>query len=111
MSNKIRINISLGTHKHPLWIDAADEPLYREAGRLVNRILEHYSTRYRGAQLPPDYLMAFTAMDMAVRFLRQDADSNAEAAADSMEQTLAGLRDFLNDKSENPESGTATETT
>lgn len=95
MSNKVKINIALGETKHPMIIDADDEPLYREAGRLVCSTLTHYKTEFRGAQLPPDYLMAFTAMDIAVRYLRQNTDSNAEAAAQHLEETLQDLNRFL----------------
>ena len=95
MDDKVRINIQIGEVKHPLFVKRDEEPIYRDAARLVSERLTAYATKFRGAGLPKDYLMAFAAVDIAARFVRQDRNSNAEAAEASLQNIADEIREYL----------------
>lgn len=76
MENKVRINIQVGDIKHPLRVAAADEPIYREASRLVNDTVARYATKFRGANLPREFMMSFAAIDIAAKYIRLGRESN-----------------------------------
>ena len=95
MDDKVRINIQVGDKKHPLFVKRDEEPIYRDAARMVNERLAAYATKFRASGLPKDYLMAFAAVDIAARFVRQDRNSNAEAAEASLNELAAEIRDYL----------------
>jgi len=99
MDKKIRINIPVGDAKHPLWIDPKDEPLYREAGRMVNRRITAYSTQFRGSHLPPETILAMSAIDLAVLCQKKDAQANTEAEEAQLKQISDDLRSFLDTSS------------
>lgn len=93
--DKVRINIEIGGHKHPLDVEADDEPVYREAGRLINERIRAYATKYRGANLPPDFMMAFAAVDIAARYIRLKKDVNLDAEAAALLELSEDLKQFL----------------
>ena len=97
MEDKVRIKIQVGDNKHPLFVERSEEPIFRDAARMVNERIQAYATKYRGAGLPNDYLMAFAALDVAVQFVRQDRNSNAEAAGEDLREIAAEIREFLKD--------------
>ncbi|MDO4496367.1 MAG: cell division protein ZapA [Bacteroidales bacterium] len=96
--DKVRINIEIGGHKHPLEVNVEDEPVYREAGRMVNERLRVYATKYRGANLPPDFMMAFAAVDIAARFIRQRKDESLEAEEKALLDITDDLQKFLDNR-------------
>jgi len=98
MDKNIRINISVGEAKHPLWIDPKEEPIYREAARMVNRRISAYSTQYRGSKLPPETILAMSAIDLAVLYLKKDLTSNPEQIEEQLRQMSDDLRSFLDTK-------------
>lgn len=93
--DKVRIKIQLGDVKHPMVIDREEEPVARQAARLLTERYEVYATKFRAAQLPKDYLMAMAGLDMAMRYVRQNADSNAEAAGAELEAVIGELQAYL----------------
>ncbi len=95
MDDKVRINIQVGDNKHPLFVKRDEEPIFRDAARLVNERLAAYATKFRASGLPKDYLMAFAAVDIAAKFVRQDRNSNAEAAEANLQDLAAEIREFL----------------
>lgn len=95
MDDKVRINIQIGDNKHPLFVQRDEEPIFRDAARLVNERLQAYARKFRASGLPKDYLMAFVAVDIAARFMRQDRDSNAEAAEARLKELAKDIRDYL----------------
>lgn len=95
MNKEIRINIPIGDSKHPLWIDPKDEPLYREAGRMVNRRITAYSTKFRGSHLPPETILAMSAIDLAVLCQKKDLMSNPEQIQEQLSSIADQLRSFL----------------
>lgn len=99
MNKEIRINIPIGESKHPLWIDPKDEPLYREAGRMVNRRITAYSTQFRGSHLSPETILAMSAIDLAVLCLKKDLQSNPEQLEAQLTSINDQLRAFLNTSS------------
>lgn len=95
MDDKVRINIQIGDHKHPLFVERDEEPIFRDAARLVNERYLAYATKFRASDLPKDYLMAFAAIDVAVKYIRQDRNSNAETAAEDLRDIAAEIREYL----------------
>lgn len=95
MDDKVRINIQIGDTKHPLFVKRDEEPIYRDAARMVNERLKAYATKFRASGLPKDYLMAFAAVDIAARYVKQDRDSNAEVAEASLQELAAEIREYL----------------
>lgn len=95
MDKIIRINIQVGEAKYPLWIDPKQEPLYREAARMVNRRLTAYSTKYRGAKLTPEDFLAMSAVELAVLCQQRGQMLDAQNDATPMNQLIDSLRDFL----------------
>lgn len=95
MEDKVRINIQVGDTKHPLFVPRNEEPIFRDAARMVNERIRAYATKYRGAGLPQDYLTAFAAVDIAAKYVRQDNDSNAEVAGGTLKEIANDLRTFL----------------
>lgn len=93
--DKVRINIEIGGHKHPLEVDVDDEPVYRDAGRLVNERLHAYATKYRGANLPSDFMMAFAAVDIASRYIRLRKELNFDAEEAALLEMTEDLKAFL----------------
>ncbi|MBR5715529.1 MAG: cell division protein ZapA [Bacteroidales bacterium] len=95
MDKKIRINIQVGESIYPLWVEPKDEPLFREAARMVNRRLIAYSTKFRGANLPSERVMAMAAIDLAVLCQKQGNNANLEATEATLANIVADLQEFL----------------
>lgn len=93
--DKVRINIDVAGHKHPLVVDADDEPIYREAGRLVNERLRAYATKYRGANLPSDFMMAFAAVDLAAQCVRLKSRTELAEEESALLELTNDLKEFL----------------
>lgn len=95
--NRQRINILVGEKYYPLNVIRDDEPLYRKAAQSVNERLTKYKEKYRG-NMSLSYLdmMAFAAIDVAVEFMKQDADSNAERAEVELNALLDDMKAFMN---------------
>ena len=91
--DKVNIKLKVGVWQHPLTIDAEDEPLYREAARLIDERLVAYSTKYRAAQLYSEFVMTLVALDIAFKYLRQRRDTDVEP----VEKALKALTDELED--------------
>ncbi len=98
MDKKIRINIQVGESRYPLWVNMDDEPIIREAARMVNRRLITYTTKYRGAAtLTPENFLAMAAVDLAATQLRQQGQSvNTETIEADLAQINNDLEQFLN---------------
>lgn len=92
MDKKIRINIQVGESRYPLWVDMDEEPLFREAARMVNRRLIAYNTKFRGAGLTPEAFMAMAAVDLAVGMQRKALDSGAALAEGELAEIIEDLR-------------------
>lgn len=97
MDKKIRINIQVGEARYPLWVDMDDEPLFREAARMVNRRLIAYNTKYRGANLPPEAIMAMAAVDLAVGYQQRAQDASSMAAETELTEIVKDLQQFAQD--------------
>lgn len=91
-----RINILVGEKTYPLNVIRDDEPLYRKAAQSVNARLTKYKEKYRGnTSLSFIDIMAFAAIDVAVEFMKQDADSNALVAERELKALLEDMRAFM----------------
>lgn len=92
-----RINILVGEKYYPLNVIRDDEPMYRKAAQSVNFRLAKYKDKYRGnSALSLLDMMAFAAIDVAVEFMKQDADSNAQVAEVELNALLDEMRAFMN---------------
>lgn len=92
-----RIKILVGEKYYPLNVIRDDEPLYRKAAQSVNARLAKYKEKYRGnASLSILDMMAFAAIDVAVEFMKQDADSNAKVAETELNALIEEMRAFMN---------------
>jgi cell division protein ZapA len=96
MDERLQISIKIAGLRHPLRVKPEDEEIVRKAAAMVDQKYEEYCTRYKGADLPPDYVMTFVAVDLAAKYLRQDADNNAASTDAELEQLAAQLRQYLN---------------
>lgn len=95
MDKNYKINIQIGESKYPLYIDPKEEPIFREAARMVNRRIIAYSTKYRGANLSPEAILAMSAVDLAVLCQKQDRMSNAGNTEAQLNEMIDDLRRFL----------------
>ena len=76
-------------------VDSKEEPIFREAGRMVNRRLVAYSTKYRGANLLPEDLLAMSALDLATTLQRQELAASTGDSTAEFSEMIADLRQFL----------------
>lgn len=100
MDKKIRISIMVGETRYPLWVDPKEEPIFREAGRMISRRLVAYRTRYRGAaDLSPYDMLAMAAIDLAADLQRRELDANPATASAELQDMVTDLQDFLGNES------------
>ena len=97
MDKKIRIYIQVGESKFPLWINPKEEPIFREAARTVNRRMVNYNTKYRGAHLSDEQVLAMTAFDLAVICQRHDAKPSDATAEAELTDIVSDLSHWLAD--------------
>ena len=95
MDKRIRINIQVGDARYPLYVDPKEEPVFREAGRMVNRRIVAYSTRFRNAALAPDEVLAMSALDLAVTCQKAGQQAADSAAVAELAAVVADLQGFL----------------
>lgn len=100
MDKKIRISIPVGEGRYPMHIDPKDEPLFREAGRIINRRLNAYRTRFRTADLTAEDILAMTAIDLVVEAQRQGHATGLQAAEAETAGLIADLQQFLDPEAE-----------
>lgn len=81
--------------KHPLTVRKDDEPIYREAARLINERLITYQTKYRAAQLPQEFILSFAAVDIAARYVRLQRQTSTQPVEDALRDLTGQLQDFL----------------
>ena len=62
---------------------------------MVNRRLIAYSTKFRGANLPSERVMAMAAIDLAVMCQKQGNNANLEATEANLANIVADLQEFL----------------
>lgn len=95
MEDNVRINIQVGELKHPLTVPKDEEPIYREAARLVNERLVTYQTKYRAANLPHDFMMAFAALDIAARYVRLQHNTDTGPTEKAISDLTDEIKAFL----------------
>lgn len=100
MDKKIRIHIQVGEARYPLWVDRSEEPLFREAARMVNRRFTAYSTKFRSSYLTPETILAMSAIDLAVLALRHEQRAGTETSLAELNNVADDLEQFLDDKPE-----------
>lgn len=74
-----------------------DEPIFREAARMVNRRLIAYKTKFRGnANLAPEDFLAMAAVDLAAAQLQQKPVADTSDVASDLNQIKTDLEKFMN---------------
>ncbi len=96
MDERLQISIKIAGLRHPLRVKPEDEEIVRKAAAMVDQKYEEYCTRYKGAELPPDYMMTFVAVDLAAKYLRQLADNDVATTDSELEKLAAQMRQYLN---------------
>lgn len=95
MDNKIRINIQVGESYYPLWVDMDEEPLFREAARMVNRRLVAYNTKFRGSNLSPEAFLAMAAVDLALKCQKQQHEESQAEVSPEITDMVNDLQQFI----------------
>jgi cell division protein ZapA len=96
MDDRLQISIKIAGVRHPLRVRPEDEELVRKAAAWVDKKYDEYRAKYQGSELPPEYVMAFVAVDLAQKYLRLDADNNTETADAELEDITSQLGQYLN---------------
>lgn len=96
MEDRLKINIKIGGSKHPLQVLPEDEEVVRKAAVLVNERIAHYTEKYKKTKLPQEYMLAFAAVDIAVRYLKLYDDNDTALAKTEIESMAKDLRQYLN---------------
>ena len=102
MDKKIRINIQIGEARYPLWIEPKEEPLYREAARMVNRRLIAYATKFHDSHLSQEAILAMASLDLALRYHQQDLTTNVLSTEANLADIIGELQAFM-DKDQSPQ--------
>lgn len=92
--DKVKINIQVGDYKHPLIVNADDEPIYREAARLINERLVAYRTKYRVANLSQEFMLSFVALDLASKYVKLQQTNSVAPLEDELRKLTSELEDF-----------------
>jgi len=92
--DKVNINIQVGNFKLPLSVNPEDEPIYREAARMINDRLEAYQTKYRVANLTQEYMLSFSAIDIATRLVRMQRTTDVGPVEEMIKSLTQDLQDF-----------------
>ncbi len=96
MEDRLKINIKIGGSKHPLLVRPEDEEVVRKAAVLVNEKIARYTEKYKKMKLPQEYMLAFAAVDIAVRYLKLHNDNDTAIAETEIESMAKDLRQYLN---------------
>ena len=92
--DKVNINIQAGDFKLPLKVEADEEPIYREAARLVTERLATYRAKYRVANLNPEYILMFVALDVASRYVKLSRVVDVKPVEDALQGLVDQLTEF-----------------
>lgn len=96
MDNKLRrIYIQVGESRYPLWVNPKEEPIFREAARMVNRRLVAYNTKYRSSHLSNEDVLAMAAIDLAVMCQRQNVHTEDASTEADLAKMVNDLQQFL----------------
>jgi len=88
------IKIIIAEREYPIRINSEDEEeRIRKAGRLINDRLKQYKQRF-GDKDPQD-LLAYTALQFAVKTLELDTKASSTEQADKLKQMDEQLDTFL----------------
>src|SRR5258706_9388160 len=93
MDDLISINLTIGDRRYPLKIRTAEEPLVREAERLINEKFNEFQLRFTG-QEKIDYL-AMSALMNLVDVLKQHSQENE--STDDVMKKLSEAEAMLNE--------------
>ncbi|MCR5394303.1 MAG: cell division protein ZapA [Bacteroidales bacterium] len=96
--DKVNINIQVGEMKHPLVVDPDDEPVYREAARLINERLTAYQKKYRVSNLSSYHMLSFALLDIAAQYVRLHRETDIESVQNSVKAIADDLESFNLDR-------------
>lgn len=92
-SDNLSITLKLGTRVLPMTIRRSDEIFYREAEKLINNRFNYYASRYpsQGNEL----YLTMMALDVAVRLMRMEQESDPQPMVDALGSLLAEVEATL----------------
>lgn len=92
-SDNLSITLKLGTRVLPMTIRRSDEIFYREAEKLINNRFNYYAGRYpaQGNEL----YLTMMALDVAVRLMRMEQESDPQPMVDALGSLLAEVEATL----------------
>lgn len=92
-SDNLSITLKLGTRVLPMTIRRGDEIFYREAEKLINNRFNYYASRYpsQGNEL----YLTMMALDVAVRLMRMEQESDPQPMVDALGSLLAEVEASL----------------
>lgn len=92
-SDNLSITLKLGTRVLPMTIRRSDEIFYREAEKLINNRFNYYASRYpsQGNEL----YLTMMALDVAVRLMRMEQESDPQPMVDALGSLLAEVEASL----------------
>ena len=92
--DKVNINIQIGEYKHPLVVNKDEEPVYREAARLINDRLVAYQTKYRVSKLTPYFVLSFAVLDLVAQYVRLQRDTNVQPVQEAIRALADEIESF-----------------
>lgn len=91
---KVNINLKVGILHHPLTVSPEDEPIYREAARLIDERYVAYSKKFTAARLKSEELLSMAAIDIAFKYVKMRRDVDVEPVEKALQALTSDLEDF-----------------
>lgn len=93
---KQRINLKIGVYNISLNIDAAQEPVYRDAASLINKTYDKYNTHFPNA--PVEQIWVYVALAIAVNLRSDVRDKDLTPLLSAVRDINSKIEDTLNSK-------------
>lgn len=93
MSDKQHITLVLDAHRVPLDIERDSEPIYREAGAMLNRRYQFYQRRM--PQASAEQLWVYVALESAVNLQSDARQKNLEPILKKIEDLNLAIEEKL----------------
>ena len=92
-SNKLVIQLRIGSQMHTIWVQRSQEEIYRKAAKLINDKLGRYAQTYPNQTI--EKYMSISILDFAVQALQLEQVQNTAPFVASMEALTSEIEDTL----------------
>jgi cell division protein ZapA len=89
------IHVQVGGFKFPLTIDRADEELYRNAEKMLDRVTERFVQTYR--ERPREEILTLVAFQFAVAISKYEINTDTTPLAERIQALDEELEAFLSE--------------